>query len=220
MTQLLLDITPDWQPSFDNFVTGANQELLSVLHQVLSGEGRPCSIYLWGAAGSGKSHLLQASVNAAKISQDSAVYARDKVPPAQDVVAFDDVQRLNDAAQIELFYLYNMMREIDGLLLVSGNCSLRNLDIRPDLRTRLGWGLVYQVQALSDEEKTLALMQHAQCRGFKLAPEIAQFLLRHGQRDLPGLLAVLNALDEQSLRLHRAPSIPMLKDILNLSLKS
>ncbi|MCX7192991.1 MAG: DnaA regulatory inactivator Hda, partial [Proteobacteria bacterium] len=213
MNQLLLDITPDWWPTFDNFVAGGNCELLFALHQALSGERAERGIYVWGPAGSGKSHLLQACVSAAQNAHHSAIYAQGFVPEAHDVVAVDDVDTLDDAAQIELFNLFNEIRDSGGMLLVSGSQSPLHLDLRPDLRTRLGWGLVYQVQGLSDEEKTQALTQHAQGRGFTLAPEVAHYLLRHGRRDLPSLLAVLDALDEHSLRLHRAPSIPMLKEV-------
>lgn len=219
MDQLLLDITPHWWPTFDNFVVGSNQELLFVLHQALSGEGRERCIYLWGATGSGKSHLLQACVSAAQNVRQSAIYAQAAVPPLADVVAVDDVDLLDEAAQIELFNLYNQIREQGGMLLVSGEQSPLNLDLRPDLRTRLGWGLVYQVHGLSDEEKLQAIAQHAKARGFALAPEIAHYLLRHGRRDLPSLLAVLDALDEHSLRLHRAPSIPLLKEVMQQELE-
>lgn len=214
MTQLLLDITPDWWPTFDNFVAGGNGELLSVLHHALSGEQTERCIYLWGPAGSGKSHLLQACVSAAQNEHHSAIYAQGFVPELADVVAVDNADTLGDAAQIELFNLYNQIRDRGGMLLVSGLCSPLHLDVRPDLRTRLGWGLVYQVHGLSDEEKAQALAQHAQGRGFSLPHEVMQYLLRHGRRDLPSLLEVLDALDEHSLRLHRAPSVPLLKEVM------
>jgi len=210
----LLDISPNWWPTFDNFVAGGNCELLYALHQALSGESRDRAIYLWGATGSGKSHLLQAAVSTAQNTQCSAIYVRGVVPDAHEVVALDDVDTLDDAAQIALFNLYNEMRDSGSMLLVSGSCSPLHLNLRPDLRTRLGWGLVYQVQGLSDAEKAQALIQYAGGRGFSLAPEIIHYLLRHGRRDLPGLLLVLDALDTHSLRVHRAPSIPMLKEVI------
>lgn len=220
MNQLLLDITPHWWPTFDNFVTGSNGELLSVLHQALSEQSTERCIYVWGPEGCGKSHLLQACVSVAQNAQHNAIYAKGYVPEMADVVAVDDVDTLDDVAQVELFNLYNRMKDSGGMLITSGLCSPLHLNLRPDLRTRLGWGLVYQVQGLSDEEKALALMQHAQGRGFTLAPDITHYLLRHGQRDLPSLLAVLDALDEHTLRLHRAPSIPLLKEIIYNSLDS
>jgi DnaA family protein len=219
LSQLLLDISPDSQPTFDNFVVGRNLELLSALRREPAGGGER-SFYLWGESGSGKSHLLQACVSAALAAQYSAVYACGAVPPqSADLVAVDDVERLDNAAQIKLFDLYNRMREDGGTLLVSGTQSPLHLRLRDDLRTRLGWGLVYQVHSLSDAEKAQALAQHAQSRGFALPQEVTQYLLRHGRRDLPSLMAVLDALDEHSLRLHRAPSVPLLKEVLQQELK-
>ena len=224
MSQLLLDIAPDRRPTLDNFVAGHNLELLSVLRHALSEDSSERFIYVWGEAGSGKSHLLQACVSAAQDMQQSAVYAQGNVPPVPDtgatVVAVDDVGQLDDAAQIGLFDLYNRMRDSgDSMLLVSGLESPLHLKLRDDLRTRLGWGLVYQLHVLSDEEKAQALVQHARSLGFVLPPEVTQYLLRHGRRDLPSLMAVLEALDALSLRLHRAPSVPLLKEVLRDEIK-
>ena len=218
MSQLLLDLAPDSQPTLDNFVAGGNLELLSALRHALAGSSERC-FYLWGESGSGKSHLLQACVHAALDARRSASYALGSVPQFAEVAAVDDVEQLGDAAQIGLFDLYNRMRDSGGMLLVSGTQSPLHLKLRDDLRTRLGWGLVYQVHGLSDEEKSQALMQHAQSRGFALPPEVTQYLLRHGRRDLPSLMAALDALDEHSLRLHRAPTVPLLKEILQQELE-
>lgn len=219
MSQLLLDIAPDYRPTLDNFVEGRNLELLSALRHALTGNTGERCFYLWGESGSGKSHLLQACVQAASDMQHSALYAQGRVPHSAAIVAVDDVERLDDAAQIELFNLYNQMRDSGSMLLVSGKESPLHLKLRDDLRTRLGWGLVYQVHSLSDDEKIRALIQHAHERGFVLPLEVTQYLLRHGRRDLPSLLATLDALDEYSLRLHRAPTVPLLKEILQQKLE-
>jgi DnaA-homolog protein len=218
VSQLLLDIVPDWQPTLDNFVVGRNLELLSELRLVLAGSSEWC-FYVWGETGSGKSHLLQACMRAALDMQQNAIYAHGSVPQSAAVVAVDDVEQLDDAAQIGLFNLYNQMRDSGAMLLVSGNQSPLHLKLRDDLRTRLGWGLVYQVHVLSDEEKAQALVQHAHSRGFVLPSEVTQYLLRHGRRDLPSLMVVLDALDEHSLRRHRAPSVPLLKEVLQQELE-
>lgn len=214
MTQMLLGISPEWLPLLENFVVGHNSELLSVINHALSKTHAERMMYIWGEAGSGKTHLLQAAVQKAQSLGLSAAYARATVPETAQVVAIDDVASLDDVAQISLFSLYNQQRENGGMLLVSGASAPAHLKLRDDLRTRLGWGLVYQVQALSDEEKALALQQHAQARGFALSPEVTQYLLRHGRRDLPALLGVLDALDEHCLRLQRGASVPLLKEVM------
>ncbi|OZB08765.1 MAG: DnaA regulatory inactivator Hda [Gallionellales bacterium 39-52-133] len=205
MTQMLLGISPDWIPTLDNFVAGHNAELLSALNLALNKSQAERGFYIWGETGSGKTHLLQGAVEKARTLGLSAEYARGRVPAAAQLVAVDDVELLDDAAQIALFDLYNHQRESGGILLVSGMAAPAHLQLR---------GLIYQVQALSDEEKALALQQHAQARGFILTPEVTQYLLRHGRRDLPSLLGVLDALDEHCLRLKRAASVPLLKEVM------
>ena len=214
MSQLLLDIAPDRKPTLGNFVAGRNLELLSALRHAVAGRSSERCFYIWGEAGSGKSHLLRACVYAVQDSGRNAVYAIGSIPQNAAVVAVDDVEKLDDAAQIGLFNLYNRMRESGGMLLVSGKESPQHLDLRDDLRTRLGWGMVYQVHVLNDEEKAQALIQHAHQRGFVLSAEVTQYLLRHGRRDLPSLIALLDALDEHSMSLHRTPSVPLLKELL------
>jgi DnaA family protein len=209
---MLLGIAPEWVPTLDNFVAGRNVELLAALRQAAAGATEVRAVYLWGDNGSGKSHLLQAMVT--QVLEKDAHYAERAVPEAASVVAVDDVEALDDAAQIALFELYNRMREQGGLLLVSGTQAPTHLALRDDLRTRLGWGLVYQVHALSDEEKAEALRQHAGARGFELPHEVTQYLLRHGRRDLPSLLLVLDALDEHCLRLKRGATVPLLKEVM------
>jgi DnaA family protein len=214
MTQLLLGIAPEWSPTLDNFVAGRNVELLSALRHALVATQGERALYVWGETGSGKSHLLQAATAHARAAGETAVYACGVVPEAAQVVAMDDVEGLDDAAQIALFALYNRMRENGGMLLVSGTQAPAFLKLRDDLRTRLGWGLVYQVHALNDDEKAEALRQHALARGFELPNEVTTYLLRHGRRDLPALLATLDALDEHCLRLKRAASVPLLKEVM------
>jgi len=214
MTQLLLNITPNWLPTLNNFVPGRNVELLAALQHALAGIANERCIYLWGEVGSGKSHLMQAAVVQAHSLGQSAVYAHGAVPDVIPVIAVDDVEMLDDAAQIALFELYNRMRESGGMLLVSGVSAPAHLTLRDDLRTRLGWGLVYQVHALNDAEKAHALEQYGQARGFTLPREVTQYLLRHGRRDMPALLGLLDALDAQCLRVQRAPSVPLLKEVM------
>ncbi|MDD3885009.1 MAG: DnaA regulatory inactivator Hda [Gallionella sp.] len=214
MSQLLLDIAPEHSPTLDNFVTGRNAELLRLLQDMTTG-GELHNVHLWGETGSGKTHLLRACVRAFAERGYTAVYAAAEVPETStDVVAIDDVERLDEAAQIRMFDLFNRMREAQGIMLVAGSAAPLHLALRDDLRSRLGWGLIYQLHALNDDEKCAALREQARQRGFTLPEEVVRYLLTHVRRDLPGLVTILDALDEHSLRLQRQPSIPMLKEIL------
>ncbi len=221
MKQLALDFIVAPAPTLDNFVAGRNAELLQNLRQWAFRDTRERFIYVWGLAGSGRSHLLKSAVAAVRDSGASAAYVECSggMQFAEDLehmdrVAVDNVDRLDDTAQIALFNLYNSLRERHGALLVSGNAPPVQLKLRADLVTRLGWGLVYQVHALSDEEKTQALTRHAAARGFPLSGEVCDYLLNRVRRDLPSLLAMLDALDRHSLETKRPITVPLVRELL------
>jgi DnaA family protein len=209
MKQLLLDIQPPTSPSFNNFVVGKNAEALHSIKEALSPALKMSSnnrfIYLWGAAGSGKSHLINASQSLANQNHIPFVFA-------------DDVHALNDQEQIDLFNQYNELRAGHGVLIASGNASPSQMGLRDDLATRLAWGLTYQLHPLTDEEKAQALKSHALSRSMNLPDEVVDYCLRYLRRDLPNLMATLDALDEWSLTEKKPITVPLLKKLLQLPL--
>jgi len=202
--QLLLDIQPITAPTLDNFVPGRNAEALHSLRAAATGSSEACFIFLWGQGGTGKSHLLSACAGLAK--QNSV-----------NLVTMDDVQKLSDDAQIELFNTYNRLRDSGFALLASGEAAPMQMGLRDDLATRLSWGLVYQLHPLSDEEKAQALKAHAAARGMKLPDEVTDYCLRHLRRDLRTLMATLDALDEWSLIAKRPVTLPLLRQLLQFT---
>ncbi len=205
MKQLLLDIQPQALPTITNFVVGKNAEAMHSLNQALSGDTSTRFIYFWGAAGSGKSHLLQAAKIVAAEKNLSLICA-------------DDVHLLDEEAQIRLFDTYNQIRAGEGILFAAGNAAPNQMGLRDDLATRLAWGLTYQMHPLSDEEKAQALKNHAAARGMKLPDEVIDYCLRYLRRDLPNLMATLEALDEWSLTEKKPVTVPLLRKLLQLPL--
>ncbi len=199
MKQLLLDIKPAAAPTLDNFIVGRNAEAIASLKTLLSNQSQSKFIYLWGEKGSGKSHLLSAC---------EAISMR----------VLDDVHLLDNEAQIDLFNTYNQIKADDGILVTAGLHAPNQMNLRDDLATRLAWGLVYQLHPLNDEEKALALKQHAKERGMKLPDEVTDYCLRYLRRDLPTLMATLDALDEWSLTEKKPVTVPMLRKLLQLNL--
>src|SRR5262245_40911961 len=199
MKQLALDLAVAPPPALDNFVAGRNGELLAQLRRLAAGEPGERFFYLWGSRDCGRSHLLKGAV--ALSGHAGAVYIACRAETRLDAglhraqcVALDDVERLDAQGQVAAFDLYNALRESGGALIASGSAPPVQLELREDLVTRLAWGLVYQVHALTDEEKSRALAERAASRGFQLPHEVAEFLLRRVRRDLPSLLAMLDAL--------------------------
>lgn len=211
MQQLLLDIRPAAAPTLENFVTGANRELLETLREWQTGATRDTALYLWGPKGSGKTHLLRAM---AQTTGGCYWTGEDEVPPQTRLIALDDVESLAEAAQIKAFNAFNQARASGRLWIAAGENAPAALSLREDLRTRLGWGLVFRLQPLGDEDKQAALLRHARSRGFELDPAIATWLLTHQGRDLGYLLQVIEALDRYSLESQRRVTLPLLKMLL------
>jgi DnaA family protein len=193
--QLALPIQPPPAPSLENFVPGSNAELLARLRELAAGRCAEAVIYLWGTPGSGRSHLLRASARAR-------------------VVVADDVERLDAAAQLALFNAINQARDAGGTVLAAGAAPPAQLALREDLRSRLGWGLVYEVKPLTDAEKAVYLHAEAARRGLRLSDEVVWYLLTHVRRDIPSLGAILEHLDRASLEQRRAVTLPLVREAL------
>jgi DnaA-homolog protein len=197
MRQLPLEISPPAEPAFDNYVAGANSEALAHVRSLAAGGLEERVVYLWGEPGSGRSHLLRAAVRA---------------NPA--LVVVDDVETLDAEGQQALFTAINAARDGQAAVLAAGNASPAQLALREDLRTRLAWGLVYQLKPLTDAEKALHLRSEAARRGLKLADEVVWYLLNHLPRDLASLNAVLDLLDRHSLARQRPITLPLVREVL------
>jgi DnaA family protein len=220
--QLAFDFSVLSLPTLDNFVSGRNAELKLRLRNLDWRSGDDRLLYLWGPPGSGRTHLLRAALARLEAAGSRVAYVA-SAPNAtlpdgiceMDALAIDDVERLNEDAQVAFFNVYNAFRDTGKTLLAAGNVAPKQLPLRADVVTRLGWGLVYEVHCLSDPEKAQALAEHAALRGFALQPELIEYLLTHVRRDMPALLAMLEALDRYSLSAKRAVTIPLLRELLS-----
>ena len=225
--QLVFELaTPD-PPTFGNFLVGRNAEALAAVKALAAGEAAETGVVLWGASGAGKSHLLRAAIGEAEARGKAAALLtepRDLLAQepeslaAKALVAIDDLDRATPEAQARLFTVFNGLRERGGHLLVATRVPLASLPLRDDLRTRLGWGLVYELTPLADADKPMALAAFARQRGFRLTDDVIGYLLSHGRRDMPTLLATLAALDRHSLATKRPITVSMLRGWLNRDL--
>lgn len=220
MKQLALELASPPAPTLDNFVVGENAEVVAALRALVRGAGGERFVYLWGGAGSGCSHLLRAALQAlAAAGRRVHRYAPDEVPVAAavapaDVVGVDDVQRLSPQGQLELFNIINELRDNVGIVLVTADVPPARLPLRADLLTRLAWGLVYEVRALSEDDRRAAVEDYAAARGFELPPEVADYLLARAPRDLSSLRALVDLLDRLSLERKRAVTVPLARELL------
>ncbi len=221
--QLTFDLAPPEPPSFDNFLAGDNGEAIASLERCADGELGHVVVMLWGGAGTGKTHLLRATVARGQAAGRSATFVSDPgALSAQDpeqiakhaIVAIDHVGSADAAAQARLFTLFNAIAARDGRLLAAGDAPPALLPLREDLRTRLSWGLVFEVRPLADADKPAALAAYARRRGIRLPADVVDYLLVHGRRDMAALLASVAELDRLSLAQKRPITVPLVRDWL------
>ena len=213
MRQLILDLLPDSPPTLDNFVPGGNEEALATLTGWLAGQCPETAFCLHGESGCGRSHLLLAS--GFSYADAAANPALAKVT-AEQQLAVDNVDALDADGQIALFALFNQLKASGGQLLTAAPQPPAHLPLREDLRTRLGSGLIYRLQPLSDAEKAAAIATQAKERALKLSPEMINYLLRHASRDMRTLSMLVVALDQYTLEQKRPVTLPLLRELLSL----
>jgi DnaA family protein len=229
MNQLTLGVGLKDEATFANFFPGNNNQLITSLQNAALGLGERV-IYFYGSGGQGCTHLLQASCHAAHEAKRSAVYIplqsiSDLSPEifegleSLQLICLDDVHCLvkKPAWEEALFHLYNRIQDNGSRLIVTANVAPKALQaILPDMVSRLAWGMVYQLQPLSDTEKLEVLMMRAERRGMSLNEDVGKFILTHCPRHMSTLFAALDALDKMSLAAQRKLTIPFVKTVLQI----
>jgi len=225
--QLALELQLRASARFSGYVAGPNAELVRQLQSSALGEGETF-VLCWGAAGSGKTHLLQACCHAATAHGRTAAYVSlreiDVMQPGVlegweqfDLVCLDDIELIAGHADWEeaVFHLYNRVREQGGRLVVSATCAPAQLGIElADLVSRLSWGVVYPIHTLDDDQRCEAMQLRARQKGCELPEETAVYLLRRLPRELPALFDTLDRLDDASLAAQRKLTVPFVKSVL------
>ena len=241
--QFALDISHTPKATIDNFLPGEDLALISSLRNLVdrwaskknNGAAKnPLNerwIYWWGPEGSGRSHLLTALGNAAEQfgiqhfplrpnEPISWVRLEEKMDSLEEldtpsVITVDDVDRLDERLVAAFFRILNGVQASKAIhIFMAGKAAPANLELREDLRTRLGWGLIFQTHLLDDDEKIQALEQAAQARGLVLSPDVLPWLLNRFYRDMPNLMALMDALDSYSLETKRAVTLPLVRELL------
>lgn len=186
------------------------------------------SLYLFGIAEVGKSHLLHACCSYAEsLGLTSVCLSFSELKQLSvevlvglehiDLICLDDVQLIagDEVWQQGVFDLFNRLTEQNKRLIISGNQSAKNLSISlADLVSRLTWGLTEQIKPLDDDEKLVALKFRAQQRGLMISDDVAKYLLSHTPRHMGNLITALDELDKASIREQRKITIPFIKQVL------
>lgn len=215
---------------FETFVSSRDHNLLAHLEAAAAGREREL-IWLTGAAGSGKSHLLQAVCRAADDAGKRAMYldsgkARADGPElldgleALDVLAIDDVDTVagDSGWEAALFPVLNAFHLGSGVLLLAASCHPSRAGFAmPDLASRAAGAVLYRLHGLEDSERLDALLVQARFRGLELEDTAAQYLLRRVRRGMPELCDWLDRIDRASLAAQRRVTVPLIREVLEAS---
>lgn len=222
MEQFTLDVAVDTAASLENFLPGPNAAAYQHVRLWLAASPRaPVPIYLWGQASTGKTHLLRATERA--LGQQGEAYgvfdSQTQHPPSFQthwrVVLLDDVHRFDTLQQHSAFNWLINAQSAGCAVLATGNLPPAGLSLRDDLRSRLGWGDVFALQALSDEDQQQVLRASAKARGLALSPDVLSYMSTRFTRDLGSLMQWLDKLDRYALQTKRAITLPLLKQMMD-----
>lgn len=225
MQQLVLDMGLPTGPSLQNFCAGSNEAALAHLKLWLGPADltrrSPVPSYLWGGNACGKTHLLQA-MRVALLEQgarvgwlDTTVQMAPEFDESWACVLMDDVHAFSTAQQQLAFSWFVHAQTLQIAVLASGSLPPAELKLRDDLRTRLGGGHVFGLQALSEPERRAVLRQAADARGIALSDEVMDFMLTRFSRDLGSLMELLKLMDGYALQTRRAITIPLIKAMMD-----
>jgi len=227
--QIPLALDAQHQPGFDLFVAGPNYAVCENVKKIAAGVQKS-NLYLWGATGSGVTHLLQAACKHASEQGRQAVYIplreHGDLDPGMlenmetpDLLCMDDIDQIGGIQKWEqaLLHLYNRRRDSGQPMLFGAHTSPLSLDFSlPDLKSRMAWDLVYLLQDLSDTDKIELLQRRATALAFKLPRDVAEYLVKRVRRDLPYLVTVMTRLEQATLVEQRKLTIPFVKSLLQI----
>lgn len=226
MQQLVLDMGLAATPTLDNFLVSEASELVAHLRLWVGNPQRsPVPTLVWGEGGTGKTHLLRA-VQTLALAQgehvgwlDAAVHHPDAFDERWSLVLLDDCHLYTAEQQAAAFnWFVNAQTPASGparWVLAAADRPAADLPLREDLRTRLGWGLVFPVQVLSEADRRRVLRRAADARGVFLSDEVMDYMLHRFSRDLSNLMQLLDQLDGYALRTQRPVTIPLVRAMLD-----
>lgn len=214
--QLPLAVQLPQTAAFDSFVAGANAEAIGALK---NGQ----SAYLFGAVGTGKTHLLMAAArahNGAYLPWSAVATAGLAVLDGYGHPRYLAIDELDLAttpgdgwqALLRLLDQRHQHQQITWCAALRPPDALP--DIAADLRTRLAQFPRYGLQTLDEEGQRTLLLDGARRRGLKLPEDVVRWWLRHLPRNPARVLKTLDHLDQAALREQRRLTLPFVQSVL------
>jgi len=224
--QLPLGVRLPDRAVFASFLPARNREAVDYVVR-LAGAEISGTVWVCGASGSGKSHLLQAVCARASDRMRAGYLPLQELAPLGvevlegmrqlECLCIDDLEQI--VGQIEwergLFGIVREAEDSGARIVVAAKSPPALLAwALPDLGSRLAASAVFQLRALDESEQQEALQLRARLRGFELPEETSRWLQRRFPRDMRALYGILDALDEAALVAQRKLTVPFIRSVL------
>lgn len=224
MSQLRLPLTLNDYAVFDTFHPAGNGAAVAHLEAIAEAPDR-AGCWLWGANGTGKSHLLQATC--AGVGKPAAYLPLADLRDAgagiltgmeeTAVLCLDDIDLVagDDDWERALFNLFNRALETGAAIVAAAGQVPKSVGFAlADLESRCAQLPPFRLQGLDDEVLPDALIRRARFRGLELPVDTAKFLVTHQRRDMASLYQLLTRLEERALADRRRLTVPFVKSVL------
>ena len=209
--------------TFENFVIGSSNRFANgAAVAVAENPARAYNpLFIWGGSGLGKTHLLHAAGNYARVLQpdlriryvSSEEFTNDYINSVRDdrqesfkrryrdldILMVDDIQFLEgkEGTQEEFFHTFNALHQANKQIILSSDRPPRQLTTLEDrLRTRFEGGLITDIQPPDLETRIAILMKKAAADGTQVSDDVLTLIASQFEssiRELEGALIRVSA---------------------------
>ncbi|NND37128.1 MAG: DnaA regulatory inactivator Hda [Gammaproteobacteria bacterium] len=227
MQQLPLEVSLADYALFETYFAGPNDACVHALRDAARVAAQ-AFVWVWGGEQSGRSHLLQACINAAEANGARPAYLPlgadvglipDSIDGLEicDVICVDDAHTVAEDAAWEraLLLLYEGVRQRGGRLVISADKAPLHSAFRlPDLVSRFASAATFRLRDLSDDDRVHAMQLRARWRGLELPDDVARYILTRAERGMASLFDLLDRLDREALVAQRGLTVPFVREVL------
>ena len=240
------ELGPEYEYTFETFVVGPSNKFAHAASLAVAANpgGAYNPLFIYGASGLGKTHLLTAVyteiaknfpekkqifvkgeeftnelINA--ISEQTTKQFHEKYRSA-DVLHMDDVQFIGgkESTQEEFFHTFNSLyQEGKQIILTSDRPPKEIKTLEERLRTRFEWGLLADVQPPDFETRTAIIHRKAEQIGIEVPTEVAEYIAHRLKTNIRQLEGAVKKLKAYQMLQGSPPSIMVaqntIRDILN-----
>lgn len=206
--QLALEFPQDVDFSMENFMESKGNSL--ALHGITQLEGQGDVLVIYGEEGVGKSHLAAIWQNLTNARDVRTITSFVGVTH----IYADDLETFTAEEQEQLFHAFNHIKHVNGALLVTSHTPPAQMDLLPDLKSRLLTGQQIEIMPFNEHELSVLFAKWAFERQLELPQEVIQYLLKRCERSPKVMENMLAKLDLLSLEQKRKITVPLAREAL------